>query len=71
MLAQASRVSATNGVRVLAKGGHLDGASVPDALVDGSLVVEFAGARITTTSTHGTGCSLSSAVATIVARTGS
>lgn len=71
VLVQASRVSTTYGVRVLAKGGHLDGESVPDALVHGSSVVEFAGARITTTSTHGTGCSLSSAVATIVARTGS
>lgn len=72
--AQAARVSARHGVRVLAKGGHLSGADLPDALVDARRepagIVEFPGVRIDTTSTHGTGCSLSSAVATRIARTG-
>ena len=57
---------------VLAKGGHLGGDSSPDLLVDaagglssGRTVVEFAGPRIATTNTHGTGCALSSALATL------
>ena len=58
-------------VRVLAKGGHDDGPSSDDALVspDGSVRV-FTGPRVATTNTHGTGCSLSSAIATLAARHG-
>ncbi len=75
VLAQAGRVSASYGVRVLAKGGHLSGAEAPDALVDARfgnapVVTEFAGIRLETTNTHGTGCSLSSALATRIAATG-
>jgi len=75
VLAQAARVSASYGVRVLAKGGHLSGAEAPDALVDARagnapVVTEFGGIRIDTTNTHGTGCSLSSALATRIAATG-
>lgn len=69
---QAARVSVRYGVRVLAKGGHLAGGDRPDALVDaggGTVdVAEFPGTRIDTTNTHGTGCSLSSALATQYAR---
>jgi hydroxymethylpyrimidine kinase/phosphomethylpyrimidine kinase len=74
VVAQAGRVSARYGVRVLAKGGHLSGAELPDALVDASgdtvEIVEFPGIRIDTTNTHGTGCSLSSALAARYARSG-
>lgn len=58
-------------VRVLAKGGHDDGPTSDDALVapDGSVRV-FTGPRVATGNTHGTGCSLSSAIATLVARHG-
>jgi len=54
------------GTTVLLKGGHLDGAECPDGIVrpDG-LVHEVAGARVQTRNTHGTGCSLSSAMATL------
>ncbi|MFF2271768.1 bifunctional hydroxymethylpyrimidine kinase/phosphomethylpyrimidine kinase [Agromyces sp. NPDC058136] len=71
-IAQAETVSAEYGVRVLAKGGHLAGSTAPDALVDAASasVVEFAGDRIETTATHGTGCSLSSAIATLAASAG-
>lgn len=71
-IAQAEAVSATYGVRVLAKGGHLGGADAPDALVDAAsaTVVEYPGERIATTATHGTGCSLSSAIATLQAARG-
>jgi hydroxymethylpyrimidine/phosphomethylpyrimidine kinase len=58
-------------VRVLAKGGHDDGPTSDDALVtpDGRVRV-FTGPRVATENTHGTGCSLSSAIATLVARHG-
>jgi len=70
-LAQAEGVSRDHAVIVLVKGGHLAGDESPDALVDasGSLsgcrtVAELPGERIATLNTHGTGCSLSSALAT-------
>jgi len=68
-LAQAGRLAARTGTRVLVKGGHLDGDDAPDALVDaeGETTV-FPGARIPTTTTHGTGCSLSAGLATRRAR---
>lgn len=72
VLDQARRLSARHDVLVLAKGGHLDGATVPDALVDGRLglqypepVVQVDSDRVATRHTHGTGCSLSSALATL------
>jgi len=56
---------ATRGVAYLAKGGDADGATVIDRLVraDGS-TLSFEGSRIATRHTHGTGCTLSSAIAT-------
>ncbi len=52
----------------LVKGGHLDGDTVEDALVtlDGARI--FRNPRIATSSTHGTGCTLASAVATGIAQ---
>ncbi|BCJ35672.1 hypothetical protein Athai_31750 [Actinocatenispora thailandica] len=74
---QALDVSRRFGVLVLAKGGHLPGGTVRDALVDaagrlagGRTIVEFRGERVDTRNTHGTGCSLSSAVATLRVRHG-
>jgi len=43
-------------------GGHLDGPPV-DVLFDGESVRHFNAARIETTSTHGTGCTFSAAIA--------
>ena len=64
-LAQARRLSIRTGALVLVKGGHLASDEAPDALVGPDGVIRgFAGARIPTTRTHGTGCSLSSALAT-------
>lgn len=64
-------VAAAFDVRVLAKGGHGDGPTSDDVLVapDGTLRW-FPGPRVATTNTHGTGCSLSSAVATLMAQHG-
>ncbi|MCC5970354.1 MAG: bifunctional hydroxymethylpyrimidine kinase/phosphomethylpyrimidine kinase [Pararhodobacter sp.] len=49
---------------VLLKGGHLVGGSSPDLLLDGSGTHNFDGPRHTTRNTHGTGCTLSAALAT-------
>jgi hydroxymethylpyrimidine/phosphomethylpyrimidine kinase len=46
----------------LVKGGHLAGPEMVDVLFDGTLH-HFRHPRIETTSTHGTGCTLSSAIA--------
>jgi hydroxymethylpyrimidine kinase/phosphomethylpyrimidine kinase len=69
---QALAVSAAYEVLVLAKGGHLGGDTATDALVDaagglsdGRSVAEFAAPRVATTNTHGTGCAMSSALATL------
>ena len=53
------------GIAYLAKGGDAEGATVIDRLVraDGS-TLSFEGSRIATRHTHGTGCTLSSAIAT-------
>lgn len=72
---QGKRLSTQSGVTVLVKGGHILGGSCSDALVNThgllpQIVVEFSSARIDTRNTHGTGCSLSSALATVQARTG-
>ncbi|MHA7276420.1 bifunctional hydroxymethylpyrimidine kinase/phosphomethylpyrimidine kinase [Arthrobacter sp. HLT1-21] len=75
---QGRNLSRACGTVVLVKGGHLAGVTSPDALVHatgvlgamGGDVVEFSSARVSTRNTHGTGCSLSSAVATVMARTG-
>jgi hydroxymethylpyrimidine kinase / phosphomethylpyrimidine kinase / thiamine-phosphate diphosphorylase len=52
---------------VLVKGGHLKESPV-DVLHDGSQHYEFATQRVHTRHTHGTGCTLASAIATFVAR---
>lgn len=74
-LAQAHRLSEIHDVIVLVKGGHLRGPDSPDALVDaaghlsdGRQLFELTAARVSSTNTHGTGCSLSSAVATLQAQ---
>jgi hydroxymethylpyrimidine kinase / phosphomethylpyrimidine kinase / thiamine-phosphate diphosphorylase len=52
---------------VLLKGGHLEGAPV-DILHDGSQEYEFSSQRVRTRHTHGTGCTLASAIATLLAQ---
>ena len=48
---------------VLLKGGHLPGDSVVDLLVSREGVTRFTHPRLATTNTHGTGCTLASAIA--------
>jgi hydroxymethylpyrimidine/phosphomethylpyrimidine kinase len=47
----------------LVKGGHLDGDVLVDVLYDGHAVRRFVHDRVVTDSTHGTGCTLSAAIA--------
>lgn len=53
---------------VLAKGAHLAGDEIADWLVTPSLQRRFADARIATRHTHGTGCTLASALAVSLAQ---
>ncbi|MCK8827468.1 bifunctional hydroxymethylpyrimidine kinase/phosphomethylpyrimidine kinase [Natroniella acetigena] len=52
---------------VLVKGGHQKGDIARDLLYDGKEFVEFIVARVDTTDTHGTGCTLSAAIASNLA----
>lgn len=53
---------------VLMKGGHLAGEDSPDCLVTPETVQWYEGARVATRNTHGTGCTLSSALAALLGR---
>jgi hydroxymethylpyrimidine/phosphomethylpyrimidine kinase len=60
---EAARVIRARGPRhVLVKGGHLPGEPV-DILWDGATFRRFGGERIKSSSSHGTGCTLSAAIA--------
>jgi len=48
---------------VLLKGGHVEGNQITDLLITKDVVERFEGPRLETKSTHGTGCTLASAVA--------
>jgi hydroxymethylpyrimidine kinase/phosphomethylpyrimidine kinase len=51
----------------LLKGGHLEGEDAVDVLVTGDTVETLRHARVDTAATHGSGCTLSSAIATRLA----
>lgn len=53
---------------VLLKGGHLPGNETVDLLFNGDKMIELNHPRIHTKNTHGTGCSLSSAICALQAR---
>jgi hydroxymethylpyrimidine/phosphomethylpyrimidine kinase len=66
---RAARALLAMGVRaVLLKGGHLDGPRVIDLLATPEGIIRFEDARIETRHTHGTGCTLASAIAAGLAR---
>lgn len=66
-LDQGARLARAHRVAVLVKGGHLAGepGRSPDAVVTSQGTVEIDAPRVPTLHTHGTGCSLSAAVATL------
>jgi len=57
-----------HGCAVLIKGGHEEGDALADALIETDNMTSWQGARIDTTSTHGTGCTLASAIAVFLSQ---
>ena len=51
---------------VVLKGGHLPGSDALDVVTDGDKMIELAAKRIDTKNTHGTGCTLSAAIAALL-----
>lgn len=68
MEAQARALLALGPQAVLLKGGHLAGGDSPDLLLSHTQTHWIEGARHATRNTHGTGCTLSSALATLLGR---
>ena len=68
MLAQADRLIALGANAVVMKGGHARGAESIDLLVTATAAIRVIGARVATRNTHGTGCTLSAAIAAGLAR---
>jgi hydroxymethylpyrimidine/phosphomethylpyrimidine kinase len=68
MRRQAERLLALGARAVLIKGGHTEGAESTDILVTRDTATPFAAARIATRNTHGTGCTLSAAIAAGLAK---
>jgi hydroxymethylpyrimidine/phosphomethylpyrimidine kinase len=59
----AKALAERGGIAVLAKGGHAEGDDVVDLLWESGQWHRFTGARLAARSSHGTGCTLSSAIA--------
>jgi hydroxymethylpyrimidine/phosphomethylpyrimidine kinase len=65
---EAARRIVAHGARtVLVKGGHAQGAEAIDLFHDGRNFESFRGPRLETRNTHGTGCTLSAAIAALLA----
>jgi len=70
-LAQGERVLATTQAAVLVKGGHLESETMTDTLLQRDAdAAAFTHPHVATPNTHGTGCSLSSGLATRIAQSG-
>jgi hydroxymethylpyrimidine/phosphomethylpyrimidine kinase len=65
---QGRRLLAMGCTAVLIKGGHGQGAESIDYLIDAKGVIALSAPRVATRNTHGTGCSLSSAIAAGLAK---
>ncbi len=67
-VAAALHLVSDHGCAVLIKGGHEEGDALADALIETDNMTSWQGKRIDTTSTHGTGCTLASAIALFLAQ---
>lgn len=67
MIEAGQALVALGAAHALVKGGHLGGADSVDVLVSADGVLRLEAPRVTTPNTHGTGCTLSSAVASYLA----
>ena len=68
MWALAPALRALGAGATLLKGGHLGGEECPDLLITDEQALWVEGARVDTANLHGTGCTLSSAIAARLAR---
>ncbi|MGK9051151.1 bifunctional hydroxymethylpyrimidine kinase/phosphomethylpyrimidine kinase [Neorhizobium petrolearium] len=68
MASQAERLRKLGPRAVLVKGGHLESTDSPDVLAEATGLHWFEGKRTATRNTHGTGCTLSSAIAAELAK---
>ncbi|HEX2088504.1 MAG TPA: bifunctional hydroxymethylpyrimidine kinase/phosphomethylpyrimidine kinase [Actinomycetota bacterium] len=68
MIEAAKAIQALGPVAVLVKGGHLNEPESDDLFVEGTSLEWLSAERIDTPHTHGTGCVLSSAIASFLAR---
>jgi len=66
-VAAALHLVGEHGCAVLIKGGHEEGDALADALIEEDNMTSWQGQRIDTISTHGTGCTLASAIAYFLA----
>jgi hydroxymethylpyrimidine/phosphomethylpyrimidine kinase len=62
-VAAALHLVGKHGCAVLIKGGHEEGDALADALIETDNMTSWQGQRIDTKNTHGTGCTLASAIA--------
>ena len=67
MIFAASKLINLGAKNVFIKGGHLDSKEVHDIFVTKKEIMVIKNRRITTSNTHGTGCTLSSAISTFFA----
>jgi hydroxymethylpyrimidine/phosphomethylpyrimidine kinase len=67
-VAAALHLVGQHGCAVLIKGGHDEGDALADALIEEDNMTSWQGQRIDTASTHGTGCTLASAIALFLAQ---
>jgi hydroxymethylpyrimidine/phosphomethylpyrimidine kinase len=63
MIETAEELRALGSGAVVVKGGHFGGEEAPDVFVDGGAPVILSAPRVPTGNDHGTGCSLSAAIA--------
>ena len=68
MRAQGEKLLAQGPAAVLIKGGHRSGAESVDLLIEAGRCLRLAAPRVATKNTHGTGCTLSSAIAAGLAK---
>jgi len=66
-VASALKLVSDHGCAVLIKGGHDEGDQLVDALIEEDNMTSWQGSRIDTPHTHGTGCTMASAIATFLA----
>jgi hydroxymethylpyrimidine/phosphomethylpyrimidine kinase len=68
MRRQAERLLALGPRTILIKGGHLSGPEAADLFFDGSRFRSYSAPRIASKNTHGTGCTLASAIAAFLVK---